>query len=214
MLTVKKIKSVKHSDIKTISAQMAGEQKYDIANFVYNERCDKNYRPKVQFAIAHDNAHIVIRYDVTESYILARARKNNDSVCQDSCVEFFVKPPNQDNYYNFEFSCIGVCLLGCQPARNKGGVLQDACIDAIRRYSSLGAEPFEEKSGDFQWHLTVSIPVVSFQGLHIGPLSGQRFTANFYKCGDKTRKPHWIAWSKVGALDFHRPQDFAEIYFE
>ena len=38
------------------------------------------------------------------------------------------------------------------------------------------------------------------------PVPGDRWRANFYKCGDETSHPHWASWSPVGRLDFHRPQ--------
>jgi hypothetical protein len=45
-------------------------------------------------------------------------------------------------------------------------------------------------------------------------LPGDRWRANFYKCGDATSHPHWASWSPVRELNFHRPDDFGTILFE
>ena len=45
--------------------------------------------------------------------------------------------------------------------------------------------------------------------------SGKKFYGNFYKCGDLTPHPHYLAWSPVTeGKTFHRPEDFGELVFE
>ena len=45
--------------------------------------------------------------------------------------------------------------------------------------------------------------------------SGAEMRANFYKCGDKTVTPHYLAWNPIHtpAPAFHRPQDFGRLIF-
>ena len=41
-------------------------------------------------------------------------------------------------------------------------------------------------------------------------------SANFYKCGDDTTKPHYISWNPVKSInpDFHRPEHFGILNFQ
>jgi len=47
-------------------------------------------------------------------------------------------------------------------------------------------------------------------------LRGLKASANFYKCGDKTSKLHYVTWNPVGTEDpdYHQPDYFGEILFE
>jgi hypothetical protein len=66
------------------------------------------------------------------------------------------------------------------------------------------------------WFLEFHIPFALFEK-HVGPLGkvgGQTWTANFYKCGDKTSHPHWASWSPVDKLNFHLPRCFGNLVFE
>jgi hypothetical protein len=40
--------------------------------------------------------------------------------------------------------------------------------------------------------------------------------ANFYKCADNTRIPHYVSWNpiEVASPDFHRPEFFGELLLE
>jgi hypothetical protein len=81
----------------------------------------------------------------------------------------------------------------------------------IKRYASLGNEPFEEKKGNFNWTLTVDIPF-SLLGIDAHNLPAS-IKANFYKCGDETSVPHYVSWNpiEVENPDFHRPEFFGEL---
>ena len=43
----------------------------------------------------------------------------NDPVCEDSCVEFFVRPSCDKRYINFEVSAIGTMLIGLGEGREE-----------------------------------------------------------------------------------------------
>jgi hypothetical protein len=47
-------------------------------------------------------------------------------------------------------------------------------------------------------------------------LSGVQAQANFYKCGDKLKQPHYLSWKPVltSNPDFHQPKYFGEISFQ
>lgn len=60
------------------------------------------------------------------------------------------------------------------------------------------------------------IPLKTFFMHDIKSLSGKTIRANFYKCGDALKKPHFLSWSPINIEkpDFHRPDFFGEITFE
>jgi hypothetical protein len=45
---------------------------------------------------------------------------------------------------------------------------------------------------------------------------GMILRANFYKCGDNTAQPHYIAWNAVNhpTPNFHLPQYFGELHLK
>jgi len=217
MFTVKRVNSIDAITAEELRNLMNDITREKLTHFYFKEDTDRDYRPEVCFAMAHDNKNIVLKFFVEEKYILAAAANDNEMVCRDSCVEFFVIPgEGLKNYYNFEFSCIGTCLLGSGPERQNRLAVDPAELEAIKRFSSLGNVPFAEKEGDFKWDLTVVIPISIFKEEALNSLSGKEFSANFYKCGDNLTKPHWISWNKqeIDHPDFHRPEFFEKIIFE
>lgn len=174
-----------------------------------------DYQPKVRFNIGYGEKEIYLKYYVHEQYVLAQKSKPNESVCEDSCVEFFVSPDSDGIYYNFEFNPIGTCLLGKGTGRADSKVVDPEYIRKIRRMGTMGNQTFSEKTGDLYWELTIAIPVEAFAGKDIKSLPGKTFKANFYKCGDKLTRPHYLTWNPVGTPnpDYHRPECFGTIEF-
>ena len=68
----------------------------------------------------------------------------------------------------------------------------------VKRWSSLGGEPFEERLGECSWELAMVIPVSAFFQHSVGSLDGKTMKGNFYKCGDKLQTPHFLSWSPIG----------------
>ncbi len=169
-------------------------------------------KPPTKFIIARSTNSIFIHYKVHEKQIRAIYIKDQDPVWQDSCVEFFCQLPNSTTYFNFEFNCIGTCLATERKGREEDvRPFSSNKMTQIKRYASLGNEPFEEKKGDFDWHLTVEIP---FSLLNIDTRNLPTYIkANFYKCGDKTSVPHYLSWNPIQTEkpDFHRPKFFGEL---
>lgn len=169
-------------------------------------------KPATEFIIARSNSAIFIHYKVHEKQVKAIYTKDQDPVWQDSCVEFFCQLPGAKTYFNFEFNCIGTCLSTERKSRTEDiNPLSAEKTLQIKRYASLGTEPFEEKKGDFDWQLTVEIP---FSLLKIDTNNlPTHIKANFYKCGDETSVPHYISWNPIHLEnpDFHRPEFFGEL---
>jgi len=173
------------------------------------------YRPKVNFRIGHVQNEIWLKYEVNEKHILARETKINGDVYKDSCVEFFISFDGK-NYYNFEFNCIGTIHLAYGPGRENRKLVNPETIKKIAIESSLGSQPFEEKTGNFDWEMMIRIPVECFAFDQIKSLNRLKATANFYKCGNDTSEPHYLTWNpvKTEKPDYHRPEFFGRIYFE
>jgi hypothetical protein len=170
------------------------------------------YKPVCKFKIARSAQSLFIHFNIKEKNVQAIYSTDQEPVWEDSCVEFFCKLPEQEHYYNFEFNCIGTCLATKRKGREEDiQPVSEHKMKSIKRYASLGNEPFNEKTGHFEWELTVEIPF-EVMGIDINKLS-ETLLANFYKCGDGTAVPHYLSWSHIATEtpDFHRPEFFGEI---
>jgi hypothetical protein len=199
--------------LKEISALMDEQEgKLSIDTINWSEY---NYKPAVTVAIAYHGNEIFLKYYISENYFKAEKTESNQMVCEDSCVEFFVSPENDGIYYNMEFNGIGTCLLGAGTGRGNSTKADPDIISKIRRETSLGREPIREKEGKFEWTITMAIPLTVFFRHSIKDLKGKTFRANFYKCGDMLKVPHYITWNPVGTEkpDYHQPEYFGILKF-
>ncbi len=175
------------------------------------------YQPQVKFRIAHSNNQIWLKFYVREAYVLALRTETNSATHKDSCVEFFLDPLQDGNYYNFEFNAIGVTHLAYGPSRQERKFIDaDVIEEQIKINSSLGNEPFIERKGINSWEMTIIIPAKTLTGNVDLILKGLKSKANFYKCGDETSTPHYVTWNPVGTErpDFHQPVFFGNLVFE
>ena len=174
-----------------------------------------SYKPDVTFRIAYWRDQIWIKYYVDEENIRAMVTKVNGAVHNDSCVEFFISPAGNNTYYNFEFNCIGVPHVGYTRAGTKNILVNPDSLKKMQIRSSLGDQPFEEKTGGHHWEMMIIIPKSCFAFNKDLNFKGLQATANFYKCGDKTSKPHFVTWNPVGTKkpDYHQPAYFGKIIF-
>lgn len=167
-------------------------------------------KPKVSFLIARSDTGIYIRFDVEKEYVRASCAEDLSPVYEDSCVEFFCQVPGEGYYRNFEFNCIGACLASKRKGREEDVELfTQEQLSGIKRFASLGRKPI----GDIEsnWSLTLMIPF-SLMGYEANTFP-EKLNANFYKCGDKTKIPHFLSWNPIETInpDFHRPEYFGEI---
>lgn len=174
------------------------------------------YHPKVTAQIAWNENELFLKYKVKEQAVKAEITENNGRVWTDSCVEFFLSPEGNDEYYNLEMTCIGTALLGF---RKKGGTAEHGTeeqIGSIRRVSSLGSTPFAERKEETEWEITVAIPWKVFFKHHLKPMKGTKYRGNFYKCGDELTVPHFVSWTKIKTEKpcFHVPEFFGGLEFE
>ena len=169
------------------------------------------YRPKVSFYLAHNNRLLFILYKVNEENTCAKYLKDNDAVWEDSCVEAFFSKDINEGYFNVEVNCIGTALVGFGKERDNRIHLQQDQMKKIKRISSLGRKINNNDTLNGNWWLQITIP---FEIL--GLTKGATVHANFYKCGDKCKVPHFLSWQPIYTPrpDFHQPNFFAKLILE
>ena len=169
----------------------------------------------VKFAIRHDEYSIYLIYQVEEPQVRAVNTGFNSPVWEDSCVEFFLAVGGDDGYYNFEMNAIGTILGAFGIDRNKRFHLADSLLSQIETSPSLGRKPIENLEQRTRWSMQLIIPIRVLHFSNIKNLTGVDAHANFYKCGDKLKKPHYLSWKPVlsSTPDFHTPKYFGQIYF-
>ena len=177
---------------------------------------DYPYKPEVSFRIAHTGHEILLHYKVKEASVRAVAAGDNGRVWEDACVEFFVSPDGDDCYYNFECNCIGRLLVQGGAVNERRPTASPEVLGMVKRWSSLGTEPFEERLGECSWELVMVIPVSAFFKHSVGSLDGTTMKGNFYKGGDKLQSPQFLSWSPIGLVRprFHCPAFFGTVSFE
>ena len=183
-----------------------------------------DHHPLVQAKVLYDDQAIHVHFKVQDQYVRCVNTKPNSSVCHDSCVEFFFRPAGATGYLNLEANACGVFLCSYieNHRRAPGGfekftMVDPALLEAIKVYHSLPWNGGTEIAEPTCWQLEYTLPLSLIERYAgpLGPLAGQTWRANFYKCGDRTSKPHWAAWADIGSvLNFHLPEQFAEIRFE
>ena len=163
--------------------------------------------------ITNDHEWLFLKWHVRGEQLRAVTVDDQGPVWEDSCVEFFCQVPGEDHYFNFETNCIGA-MVG---SRRKGRAedvrpLPPEEMALIERTCSYPREAFEEKDGLYEWTVELRIPL-RFIFRDCQPVFPQALRANFYKCADRTRKPHYVSWQPIPlpAPDFHCPQFFGEI---
>jgi hypothetical protein len=185
---------------------------------------DSGHRPRTQARLCYDDEALAVLFRVEDRYVRAVARAFQDSVCTDSCVEFFVAPlPRRPAYFNFEVNCGGTMLLYRCPGTSKPGPglqhtpVSDADGATIRMAHSLPGIVKPEIGEPTTWTVEYHVPFALFARYFKAkrPVSGTVWRANFYKCGDHTSHPHWGSWAPVDTPrpNFHVPASFQPLVF-
>lgn len=174
------------------------------------------YKPEVSVQIAWNGEELFLQYQVAEQSVKAEISQSNGKVWTDSCVEFFLSPEGNNEYYNLEMNCIGTALLGHRKAGEPTVHASDEQIATIRRISSLGSTPFAERKEPSTWQITMAIPWKVFFKHDLKPVKGTKMRGNFYKCGDGLSVPHFVSWTKIKTPkpSFHAPEFFGGLEFE
>ena len=174
------------------------------------------YLPEVSVLIAWNENELFLQYAVSEQTIKAEITESNGAVWTDSCVEFFLSPEGNDEYYNLEINCIGTALLGFRKKGEPTIHASEGQVASIRRISSLGDSPFQERKEQTDWQITIAIPWEAFFNHQLKPEAGSKMRGNFYKCGDGLSVPHFLSWTRIKTEkpSFHHPECFGGLEFE
>jgi hypothetical protein len=181
-----------------------------------------DHRPRTRARLLHDGERLRGLFRVEDRHVRSVHTRFGEPVYQDSCVEIFLQPKEGRGYLNFEMNAGGTLLAShvIDHRRTPEGFAaftrltgEDGRQVAVR--SSLPPLVEPEIDGAVDWQLAFSIPLALLETYvgPIGPLPGQAWRANLYKCGDRTSHPHWASWSPVDALNFHLPHCFGTLRF-
>jgi hypothetical protein len=199
------------------SSQWALADTLDIDHF---HPKSSDHHPRTQARMLYDDTSLHLLFRVRDRYVRAVAQSYQDSVCQDSCVEFFFSPnPGSGQYFNIEINCGGVLLLHYGRPLKEGPREELPLSDAnrIEIYHSLPARVEPELTEPTEWVIQLRAELALFTQREGLPqeVAGTTWDANLYKCADATSHPHWASWAPIGeTLSFHQPHYFAPIHFE
>lgn len=159
--------------------------------------------------MCYDDNGLFVFLSAEEPEIRAENTGILDAPCEDSCLEFFFSPAENDSrYFNIEVNPNGCYYLGFGSNRYN---LQRL----IPRSKPFGIETSRTENG---WTVTYMIPwdfirlfFPAFQ-----PRPGTTMHGNCYKCGDLTVQPHYFSWNPIllEKPDFHCPSEFGLLRFE
>jgi hypothetical protein len=178
--------------------------------------------PRTRAKLAYDEQSIYVIFHVDDRYVRAVAASHQDSVCFDSCVEFFFTPTNDiaDGYFNLEMNCGGTMLFNFQLVPWKDVVLVgDSDIQRIEVAHTLQKIVEPEITEPTTWTVEYRIPadmLARYCPSAKKPAPGVVWRANLFKCADKTSHPHWLTWALVKnpVPNFHMPQYLGSLIFE
>ena len=177
-----------------------------------------DYCPDARAKLQYDDQYLYVQYLLKDQYVKGEHQNDQDSVCRDSCMEFFARPFESGPYLNFECSCVGTLLLyhiteNMDKSKNMVPLEKEE-LARIERFHTLNGPLTVEIEEPTTWRLALRIPLdifVEHTGIPL-PLTGQVWSANFFNCADQTSHPRWLMWKRAKA--FHVPEDFGKIIFE
>jgi hypothetical protein len=179
------------------------------------------HAPRTQAKLAWDKQALGVIFRVEDRYVRAVARKHQDCVCTDSCVECFFAPgPDVSRgYFNIEINCGGVMLFHFQTVpRRDNRPVAPADAEQVTIAHTLPRRVEPEIPDPTVWTVEYRVPF-AILGNYLPvspPAPGTRWRANFFKCADATSHPHWLTWAFVDRPrpDFHVPEAFGELRFD
>ncbi|MDA0710129.1 MAG: carbohydrate-binding family 9-like protein [bacterium] len=193
-----------------------------VAPLVINQHMGETpgHRPRVQARIGWQDDAVCVIYRVEDRYVRAVAENLQDSVCRDSCVEFFFTPGTHLglSYFNIEINCGGTMLFWWHPEEKKAVPVAAEDCGAFEIAHSLPKIVNPEMDTPTTWTLEYRLPfsvIKKYCPEAAKPARDVVWRANLYKCGDATSHPHWLTWSFVDHATprFHMPAYFGQLTF-
>ena len=165
-------------------------------------------RPETDFQMFFKkNKGIFVNMKTNEKNLRITCEGRDGNCWEDSCMEFFFQPfSKEDGYINFEITPKGAYLSAFGVSRENRVFLKEL-TDIVPEVNC--------KITDEGWELSLFIPCSLIEDVFKKEFTAKEGTykGNFFKCGDKTEKPHYGSFSPMGELPpgFHNPELFADI---
>ena len=169
---------------------------------------ENGYKPKVTYELSVVETGFAMHITAWESNPLREKTEHLQFVHEDSCLEWFANflPESCDRYFNFEVNANGIMNVAFRKDR------YDATPLTMEDIASLN---IQTEIFDDYWTASYVVPFTLIEKYipQYRYEPGMAILSNFYKCGDKTKYPHYGIWnpSPLVKPDFHRPEFFAEI---
>ena len=163
---------------------------------------------RAQGQLCHDDENLYVHLSATEKDIRAENTAPLSPVHEDSCLEFFFSLDDGANYFNFEINPNGCLCLQFGPERSKR-------IDIVKRNAAEYFDIQTNRTSD-GWEVFYRIPLDFIRLFYRDYRFEGDFTANMYKCGDKTAHKHYLSRTPIDleTPNFHCPEYFREMRFE
>ena len=170
-------------------------------------------KEQTEVKLLWDDDFLYICYNCKDKHIWADHYNTNSDTYADDAVELFWNPnPGAgDNYYMFEFNCIGNLLSVCND--HKIPIKQNKIIPPHISQTIKGTVN-NDSDEDTGWILEVAVRFSDYPGLFDGstPKDGDMWRIGLNRCGGKVN-PQESQWSPSQTRSFHSPKDFGKIFF-
>jgi len=171
------------------------------------------YCPDVRYVLGMNENGFTMHITVPETNPRRVMTQHQQSVCLDSCVEWFVNflPETNERYFNFEMNALGTVNASFRKDRH------DAQIRHLSE-EDIAMMNIQPAIYDKHWEIYYEVPFALIKkyipdyAFH----EGMAILANFYKCGGNTEFIHHGVWKRIpiDKPDFHRPEFFGEIVLD
>ncbi len=180
-------------------------EKANVANIALINWSEFDYAPNTTAKILYSDYGLYVQLMTDEKPLVAKRREQNSDVCEESCMEFFFRPnENDERYMNFEFNPFGTMYYGVR----------------YDRYNFEKPE-VDKKFFEVQSYVDEKIWIIQFTMpfAYIDKVLGghtKNMYGNIYKCGSETEQEHYLTLYPINTEkpDFHRPEAFGLFVLE
>ena len=155
---------------------------------------------------------IFVHLYAEEQFIRATVTEDNGPVYMDSCLEFFFcpMPGVSDSYFNFEVNPLGALYVGFS---SKGTREDSKPIDYSEFKEIIGVKVNRKENS---WDVSYKVPykLIQIYMPEFAKAEHGCISANFYKCGDETKYPHFAVWNHIDPQVVTKPDFHVVKYFK
>ncbi len=197
--------TIKKTDHKILSMTDSAWEIAETASVNINNWKQFEYLPNTYAKVLYNEEALYVKMWTDETPLLARFTKQNERVCNDSCMEFFISPNMEDKrYMNFEFNPFGTMNLGFRTHRH----------DSVAPIEDKKFFEVQTLVEDGCWTIQFMIPFAYIDKMFGGHTKEMR--GNFYKCGEETIREHYGSMYPMHPteVDFQRSEFFGGFVLE